>query len=86
MSALRTASSWVGGEFEAAGRVDAHFEGGDAEQTPLGIGERLDEIVLGVAAGFVVVEGALNVLPISIGIVTGQQNGAASETCFDIGH
>ncbi len=38
-------------EIEPAERVDAHFERGDAEQTPFGVGERLDEAALFIARG-----------------------------------
>ena len=44
------------GKFEPAEGVDTHFERGDAQQTPLGIGQRLDEGLLFVAFGRVLLE------------------------------
>ncbi len=71
------------GELDATEGVDAHFERGDAKQTPFGIGERLDERVFGVGAGLLFGEEAPDVLFVRSSIITRQQNGAASESGFD---
>ena len=71
------------GEFEAADGVDAHFERGNAEETPFGVGERLDEFALVVADGRVVFDELSNVSFIEDGIVAGEQNGPAGEPGLD---
>ena len=70
-------------EFEAADGVDAEFEGRDAEQTPLGVGEGLDEIALLVAGGLMAREEGGDVSFVERGIVTGKQDSTAGETGFD---
>ena len=65
------------GEFEPAEGVDTHFERGNAQQTPLRVGERLDEGLLRVAYGRVLLHEPGYVLFVESGVFGGQQNGAA---------
>jgi len=43
--------SAVGGEFVTAESVEAGFEGRDAEETPFGIGDGLNEVLFDVVGG-----------------------------------
>ncbi len=63
--------------FGAALGIDRHFETGDALQTPLGVGEGLDELLLAESGGLVLPGVGCEVLPIDIGIVVVEQHGAA---------
>jgi hypothetical protein len=65
------------GEFEAAESIDARFERRDAEETPLGVGERLNEGLLLIANGFVLLHESGYVLFVKSGVFGGQQDGAA---------
>ena len=40
----------VGGEFVTTEGIEAGFESGDAEQTPFGIGDGLDEVLFDVVS------------------------------------
>ena len=72
----------LGGKLEPAKGVDAHFECGNAEEAPFGVGKRLYEILFAVVFGLVLLEEARDVGLVSGGIVTGQQNSAAGEPGF----
>jgi hypothetical protein len=65
------------GEFEAGEGVDPHFKGGNAQETPFGVGQGLDEILFGVAAGGVALEEGSDMRLVSGGVVARQQDGAA---------
>ncbi|MGI9070764.1 MAG: hypothetical protein ACR2JB_05400 [Bryobacteraceae bacterium] len=54
----------------------------ECEQTPFGIGDRLDERLFGIARWFVLGEESLDVLSVGDGIVAGQQDGAVGEPGF----
>ncbi len=68
------------GEFEAAEGVDAGFERGDAQQAPLGIGERLDERALGISGRLPLSFAAGGVSGVVSGVLGWQEDGAAGET------
>jgi hypothetical protein len=71
------------GEFETAFGEQGHFKNRDAAEAPIGIGDGLHEIGFLVADGreFFGVGG--EVALVFGGIVTGEQDGAASERGFD---
>jgi hypothetical protein len=73
------------GEFTMADSIDAGFERRDAEETPLGIGDALDEsfFVVGIDGGLVLAEVAVEVLLIEGGVIIGEQNRTAGKTGFD---
>ncbi len=86
MRALRRDSSSLGvgfGEFVAATGIDGGFETGDALQAPLRVGHGLDEFGFAQADRFVFLLVGGEVGAIGIGIVAGQQDGAAGESGFD---
>ena len=68
--------------FETAEGVDAGFERGNAQQTPFGVGERLDERALGIGGGRPLGLDAGDVGGVGGGVLGWQQDGAAGETGF----
>jgi hypothetical protein len=71
------------GELAAAEGVDAGFERGDAEQSPIGRGEGMDEGFFGVGSGLEVSEEAGDVALEGGAVVGWEEDGAAGETGFD---
>ena len=70
------------GELGAAASVEGEFESGDAAETPVGIGDRLNELGFADADGLEFADATLDVLFVGGGIVGGKQDGAASEGGF----
>ena len=70
------------GKFVAATSVDRHFETGDALQTPLDVGERLDQFALAQADRLEFVLVSSEMLAVGFGVVGRQQNGAAGQDQF----
>jgi hypothetical protein len=70
------------GEFFASAGIDGHFETGNALQTPLDIGKRLDQFAFAQAdrLKFRFISG--DVLAVGFGVVGRQQYGAAGEPGF----
>jgi hypothetical protein len=71
------------GEFQSAEGKDAHFEGGDAGQAPMGVGEGLDQSQFLVADGLEAFAELGEMGLIERGIFGGQQDGAAGEPGFE---
>ncbi len=71
------------GELVAAAGVDGHFEAGDALQTPLGIGQGLDEFGFTQAGGAVFGFIGGEMRAIGIGVVAGKEDGTAGQPGFD---
>ena len=78
---------WFGGEFlgelAAAAGIEGEFESGDAAETPIGIGDRLNQLGFADADGLEFADEAINILFVGGGIVGGQQDGAAGEGGFE---
>ena len=72
----------LGSELKATERVDAGLERRDAEQTPLGIGDGLEERALGIGGGFPLRFEAREMGLIGFDIVAGQEDGAPGQACF----
>jgi hypothetical protein len=62
--------------------VDGHFEAGDSLQTPGDVGEGLGEQGFALAFGRDFVEEGLDVGLVAVGVIGGQQDGAAGERFF----
>ncbi len=73
----------IGSELEAAQRVDAGFERRDAEQTPLGIGDGLKERALGIGKWFTLCYETRDMGLVGFDVIAWQQEGAASQSCFE---
>ena len=71
------------GEFAQSEAQDGSFEWGDAQETPFGVDDGLDESVFVVSSGSVFGEVTVNVLLVSEGVVSGKKNGLAGESGFD---
>ncbi|MCU1294806.1 MAG: hypothetical protein JWP08_3656 [Bryobacterales bacterium] len=71
------------GELDSAESVNTHFERGDSCQTPLSIGERLDQFGFAVAYRAQFGEATLEVEFIRGGFFRGQEHGAAGEPGFE---
>ncbi len=69
----------LGDAFLAAAFVERHFEDGDAEEPPIGVGEGLDEDGFAFGRGLEVLFVFFDVVLIAGGIVGGEQDGAAGE-------
>ena len=65
------------GEFEAAKRVDSHFERRNAQQSPFGIGKRLDEVAFVIGSGLKALDEFGDMRLIERGIIAGEQDGPA---------
>ncbi len=71
------------GEFELAHGPDAGFERGDAEKTPIGVRDGLDESAFLVGGRGELGVDAVNVLLVDDGVIGGQEDGATGKTRFD---
>ncbi len=69
--------------FCAAAGVDGGFERGDAEETPIGVGDRLHEDRFASGDGFEFFGEAFEVMAVEGGIVRGEEHGASGERSFD---
>jgi hypothetical protein len=69
-------------EFTATEGVEAGFERGDAQETPFGIGNELDEGVFLIGGGGETGEMAGDMFAVGLGVVGGEKDGAASEAGF----
>ncbi len=74
------------GRFVAAAGVNGGFECGDAGETPLGVGEGLDEFRFARAGGLVILSVSGQVLAVGFCVVGGQEDGAAGESGLDRVH
>jgi len=71
------------GKFQAAHCVDAHFERRDAEQTPFGVRQGLDEIAFVIAYRRARLHEFRYMGFVEDGVFRGKQDGAAGEPGFD---
>ncbi len=71
------------GGFVAAAGVDGAFESGDASETPLGVGEGLDELGFAGRGGLVFGGVGGQMLAVGVGVVGGEKDGAAGESGFN---
>ena len=67
----------------AAAGVDGAFESGDAGETPLGVGEGLDELGFTGRGGLVFGGVGGQMLAVGVGVVGGEKDGAAGESGFN---
>ena len=71
------------GGFVAAAGVDRRFERGDAGETPLGVGKGLNEFGFAGRGGSVFFGIGGEVLAVGVGVVGGEEDGAAGQSSFD---
>ena len=71
------------GEFAATDGVNTEFERGDAEETPIGIGNGLREAAFFVGSRSKAGEGAVEMRLVCGGVFAREQDGAAREPGLD---